>query len=606
MAYGRPAKVRSHRRGGRRRKKKSRSVTAAIVTVLVVAATVFGYQQLLARTCSGEETVRVLAAPATANHLTSFATEWSRTEPSTEDGTCARVVVQSRDSAQVALDLAGGAEFEEGHPPDVWVPTSTAWARRAAGTEAGAPLIPDVRPSFARSPVVIAMPEPMATQLNQEDSPLRVDTDVRWESLASDFGTDQDWDDFGRDEWGGFRFGIGNPTRDTAGLLALTAAVDAEADGETSDEELEDTYSLSRLIEPDVYHETTEQLLIGLGQVEEEQGSEAVMRHITAFPALEQELLAYNRNNPEIPLTAVYPVDSMIEADHPFLVLNAPWSSDRKQEIAEGFLAHLRSAGPQAALRQAGFRGPNLEAGPDFAENGARPDLTTSQPRAVLSADSVTALIDRWTALTSRLNALLVLDVSVGMLDVSPETGEFLLTEAKAAASELVEEFSDNDQLGFWEFSTALDGDLDYRSLVSIGALDDQLDDGRDRRAHVLDAIETTVAVDGAGLYNTLQAAYDTVLANYDPEAANLVIILTSGQNNTNGLPGLSRDELVDYVRSAVDPEQQIRIAAVTMAPEPDQALDDLADHTGGVAYPAGSDTDLAGTLREVVFGSVS
>src|SRR5690606_29788428 len=113
MAYGRPVHIRSHRRSGKRRKQVSRSMRVVLSVVLLVAALVFGYTQLLANTCSGQETLRVYATEATANHLTAFATEWGRQEPSTSDGTCARVEVHAWGSAQVAAELATGWQLPD-------------------------------------------------------------------------------------------------------------------------------------------------------------------------------------------------------------------------------------------------------------------------------------------------------------------------------------------------------------------------------------------------------------------------------------------------------------------------------------------------------------
>src|SRR5690606_41518413 len=104
MAYGRPVHIRSHRRSGKRRKQVSRSMRVVLSVVLLVAALVFGYTQLLANTCSGQETLRVYATEATANHLTAFATGWGGQEPSTSDGTRSeeRRVGKGRERAELA------------------------------------------------------------------------------------------------------------------------------------------------------------------------------------------------------------------------------------------------------------------------------------------------------------------------------------------------------------------------------------------------------------------------------------------------------------------------------------------------------------------------
>lgn len=603
MAYGRPANVRSHRRGGRQRRRRFAPwISVTVVSVLVLAGLAVGFRQLLAQTCSGQETIRVVASPSTANLLGSFAAQWAAREPATSDGTCGQVVVASRDSAEVADRLSLGWDTSLEEPPDVWVPASTAWAQKAAASDLAEPLLPDLRPSIARSPTVIAMPEPMAAELDWPDTRVVPDADVRWESLLEEFsGDDEGWARLGRPEWGPFRFGMSNPARDTAGLLALTAILDANETGETTDEELENAFRLHRLLDPDVYHERTEQLLNALRSVDAE-GEDAALQHVSAFPALEQDVLAYNRGNPNVPLAAIYPVNGNIEADHPYLILNAEWVSERKREVAEMFLRFVRSDGPQQQLRDAGFRGTNREAGEDFNEEYGLLSQLVALPRAVLVPDSVTVTIDRWTALTRTSNVLIVFDVSGSMLREIPGTGQTRMQRATLAAAETMRMFTEEDQVGFWEFSTDLDGDLDYRALVPIGRLGDVMEDSRSRRAHVLSAIDNLEPRADTGLYNTIQAAYDTVLGNYDPEATNMVVVITDGEDDTGGRPGIALDELLERLGSA-PADQQVQVVTVAFGEEPNfEVMRQISELTGGEAYYSIDGFDLVDLLRTAVF----
>src|SRR5690606_27971223 len=498
MAYGRPVHIRSHRRSGKRRRQVSRSMRVVLSVVLLVAALVFGYTQLLANTCSGQETLRVYATEATANHLTAFATEWGRQEPSTSDGTCARVEVHAWGSAQVAAELATGWQLPDQAPPDVWVPASTAWVRVAAASELAAPRRPADPPSIARSQAVLAMPVPMAEELDWPEPRLDGDTELRWEALLDEFGDGNgDWSQFDRPEWGRFRFGMGNPARDTAALLSLTAVVGATEEGAEAPPALQRAVALRRMLDDDAYYDTTEQLLTALAERDRE-SEEAALTLVSAFPALEHDVLAYNRRNPKVRLAAIYPVDGTVEADYPYLTLAAEWVSDRKREIAEAFLAHVRSDGPQATLRNAGFRGADGEPGADLtAEYGLSPEMV-ALPHAQLAPEAVTLTIDRWTALTSRLNVLLLFDPA---------------------------EPPGDDQFGLWQPPQA--AGEGFRTVVPLGALADILDDGRSRRDHVQAALADLAPASDAGLYVAIQAAFDTVLASYQQGAANLVVVVT-------------------------------------------------------------------------------
>ena len=603
MAYGTPANVRSHRRGGQRRRRRVAPwITGTLATTLVLVGLGLGYTQLLASTCSGEQILRVAAAPSTANLLTTIARDWHATEPSTPDGTCARVLVETYDSAEVADRLAAGWDPDD-NPPDVWIPASTAWSQKAAASDTAEPMIPDLRPSIARTPTVFAMPEPMAMELDWPQTRLEQQGEVRWESLLEEFSEDdQGWARFGHDEWGPFRFGMSDPARDTAALLALTAILDANEDGETGPDELDNALRLQQVLGPGRYHETAEQMITFLRRAEDVQ---TIMEHVSAFPALEQDVLQYNRDDPEVPLVAIYPTNGNIEADYPYLVLNAEWVTTAKRSVAADFLAHVRSSGPQAMLREAGFRGTNREPGRDFdTEHGLVPELV-ALPRAVLVPESVSLTIARWTALTQDLNVLIIFDVSGSMTREIPGTGLIRMDRATEAADATVRLFSDDDQVGLWEFSTAVEGDLDYRQLVPIGPLEDVMFDNRSRRDHVLSAVGNLVPLTDTGLYNTIQAAYEEVLANYREDAANLVVVLSDGEDDTGGRPGISLEELLDHFAQAPD-DQPVRVVPVAFGEQADfEVMEQIAAATGGSAYFSADGFNLVEVFRTAVFNSV-
>jgi Ca-activated chloride channel family protein len=369
-------------------------IRVTLATSVLAAGAVTGYAGLVGRACSGQAGIHIIAAPATATLLEALGARWAATEPSV-DGRCGTVSVEARDSAQMAVALSGEWDGRTGgRPPDVWVPASTAWMQKAAASDVAEAMLPDLRPSLARSPAVIAMPRPMAEQL---DWPA---TELTWPSLLDEFaGAGAGWDRFGRPGWGEFRFGMSDPNRSTAALLALSAILDGDRDGDISREESGGVGRLARLMHPDAYYATTEQLMADLTEAARDD-PDGALRLVSAFPALEQDVLLHNRINTEAPLSAVYPVDGTIEADHPYLVLNAPWVTDRARAVAAAFLDHVRGPQGQAALREAGLRGPNREAGADFTEQYGLLPAPVALPRTVLMPDSVTRTLQRWTALT--------------------------------------------------------------------------------------------------------------------------------------------------------------------------------------------------------------
>src|SRR5215213_11742963 len=120
---------------------------------------------------------------------------------------------------------------------------------------------------------------------------------------------------------------------------------------------------------------------------------------------------------------AVYPQEGTLEADHPWLVLRAPWVDDTKREAAAGFLDYLRSEPVQARFQEAGFRTSEGRPGPQLSEaNGLVPD----QPARVLAPPApkvVAAALESWNAARKRSNELAVYDVSGSMKQEVPGTG---------------------------------------------------------------------------------------------------------------------------------------------------------------------------------------
>ena len=206
--------------------------------------------------------------------------------------------------------------------------------------------------------------------------------------------------------------------------------------------------------------------------------------------------------------------------------------------------------------------------------------------------------------LTRSTNVLLVIDVSGTMGTVVSDTGHTRLDRVKEAAAASVRLFPDEASVGCWEFSTAIDGDQDYRALVPLGRLDDVMEDNRLRREHLVTAIAGLVPRQDTGLYNTVAAAYEAVLANYDEESRNLVVVITDGSDDTGGRPGLSLPELMDHLAQAPAPGQEVRVITVAIGDDADVAtLSEISAATGGHAHHVSDDGDVTETLRAAVFG---
>ena len=96
-----------------------------------------------------------------------------------------------------------------GPRPVIWSPAS-GWAA-IVNEEVGRTLAPAGRP-FMQTPLVIAMPQPMAEALGYPETPIGF-TDIA--ALAND---PEGWAKYGHPEWGQFKLGKTNPNFSTSGL----------------------------------------------------------------------------------------------------------------------------------------------------------------------------------------------------------------------------------------------------------------------------------------------------------------------------------------------------------------------------------------------------
>jgi Ca-activated chloride channel family protein len=589
------ADVRSHRRSpAQRRFRYTPLIIGGLVVVLVGAGGAYAATKLTHRSCSGSVTANVVASPATATLLEGLATKWSGSDPVVA-GQCAHVTVTGRDTAVMAQALGTEWDAKTGTAPDVWVPDSTAWVRRASTAAIAERMMPDLQPSLARTPSVLAMPKPMAQALGWPDG------EISWQDMINKVAADpQGWAKYNKPDWGKFKFGMSDPLQSTAGLLALMAILDGNDDGEVTPDEQATLAKLKS--ERAVYTDTTAALLTGLGAADR-QGAEQGLQYVSAFPALEQDVLTYNKANPHTPLVAVYPSNGSADADNPYLILEAPWAKKDKQDVAKAFLAYARGPEGRKVFLDAGFRDPNRVGGSVLSGTTFSARIKTV-PRAVLLPESVKQSMDTWTALTRPTNVLLVLDVSGSMAEQVPGTGKTRMQLAKEAAHAAVALFDGDVDAGLWVFSTKQAGNTDYKQLVPVGRVGDQVA-GKGRREQLLGAIDRLTAVGDTGLYDTAAAAQQALVEAYKPGATNLVVLMTDGKND-DSTGGLTLEQLRGKLEANAGSDKKVPIVTVGYGNDADfAALQDISRASGGTLYTSKTAFDINEVLLTAIFGKV-
>ncbi|HEV2759612.1 MAG TPA: substrate-binding domain-containing protein, partial [Acidimicrobiales bacterium] len=168
----------------------------------------------------GCTTVDVASSPEKVELFTDLARRFNGS-PAAKEGGCTFVRVLRKSSGEAMQLLADGwpDEARNGTRPVIWSPASSAWGAilnqklSVAGRPAQAPAS---RP-FMRTPLVIAMPRPMAEALGWPNTPIGYADILK---LAQD---PAGWGGKGHPEWGPFRLGKTNPNFSTSALSATIA-----------------------------------------------------------------------------------------------------------------------------------------------------------------------------------------------------------------------------------------------------------------------------------------------------------------------------------------------------------------------------------------------
>ncbi len=592
MANGLPVRVRSHRLGGPPRRRPWRAIV--IVAVLVAGLLTVGIPFALKDDCSGRDNAVVAASPDIAPLLSQLDAAWSKTQPSV-DGVCVSVTVVARDSALMVTELASPWDSADNGPaPDVWVPASSVWARDAANSAVVAGMLPAQTPSLARSPSVIAMPRDLATALGS--------TAFDWPTIAAAHADPAWWTTRG-EPVGRFTFAMTDPQVSTAGLLALMSVADTNNDGTVDAAERAAVVKLKQATQR--YVADTSDVVTQIARADAT-STAAVLAYGSGFPALERDVIAYNETKPKEPLVAIYPSSGGYDADYPYLVLrDPPWGTKAGPVAAAAFLAYARGDAGRSLFLAHGYRDANRVGGASVtAANGVRATLTY-QPRAVLAPASVAATLTTWTAITRTTNVLVVLDISGSMKDVVTGT-KTRMDLAKAAAVAAVREFDDTSSVGLWVFSSGLDGSRDYKSLVSLGTLSDPMPDGHTRRQDLIAAIGQIVPTGDTGLYDTVAAAQQEVMAHYQQFATNLVVLLTDGRNDdpTGGLDLAQLRKRLDTARTG---RTNVPVVTIGFGADADFAtLATISHESGTVTLSSQDGVDIDKVLLAGIFGAPS
>ena len=547
--------------GRHRNPRPSLGLVAGLVSVVLLAALAGwgGYRLLNSPSCGTRLSLSIAAAPEIAPAVRTAAGNWSGTP---RGGTCVSVTVAEQEPADVAAAIAGqrgatltglGQANGKAQVPQIWIPDSSTWLQRVR--VAGGDLVPAEAVSVAQSPVVLAMPQPIAAALGWPK------TKLSWAALLQRMTTGA-----------AMKTGIVEPGRDASGLSGLLALRTAAAAAGANAQEA--TVAALRALA--VGRSTLRDDL--LGRFPRAADPATVASSLSAAPLPEQAVITYNAAQPPVPLAGVFLDPAPSPLDYPFAVL--PGNRSEVAAAAEQLQRALTGTAYSTALAQHNLRNADGTAGSGFttltgAPQGPIPPVPAADPALIQQT------LSTWTAVTQPGRILAVMDVSGSMntpvASAGNATREQVLVKAAAGGLSL---FDDTWAVGLWIFSTKLDGNTPYKELVPIGPLVSQ----RNQLAAALGGIQATHG--DTGLYDTVLAAYKTVQTNWDPGKINSVILMTDGQNDNPG--GLTLDQLVTELQKVADPKRPVQVVAIGIGTDVSRPeLTRITQTTGGGVFIA-------------------
>ncbi len=544
------------------------------------------------------------------------------------DGTCVGVRVRSKASGAAATALAEGwdDQADGGPAPVLWSPASSAWGEvlnQRLVDSGQSPMAAEDPTPFMLTPLVIAMPQPMAEALGWPDTP------VGWSEILTLARDPQGWASVGHPEWGPFRLGKTNPNFSTSGLSALIAQNYAATGGS-------DELTLEDLSRPEVqqFGADIESAVVHYGDITmtfldnwfraDQRGT--ALTYASAVAVEEKSVIDYNRGNPDgvlepgeeerpprIPLVAIYPTEGTLYSDNPLYVLDGDWVDADEKAGAELFTEYVSEPENQEKVLEFGFRpgNPEVALGPPIdVANGVDPD----QPQTLLDVPDgpvLVALLDAWAQQRKTARVLMVLDVSGSMGELAdpgnPDAGS-KLDLAVRAVREGLEEFKSDDLVGLRIFTTDLGGSSDATSSDTTSSYEDlsPIERVGDNRERLSSQVSTLIPLNGTPLYEVVGDSHAQMVADYDPAMINAVVVLTDGMND-DGDPADDDSQLaslIEELNRTSDGENATPVRVFTIAYGTDAdvgALEQMSEASNATAYTASDATTIGEVFTAVV-----
>lgn len=456
--------------------------------------------------------------------------------------------------------------------PVVWSPASSLWGRLLT-FEADRPYVADENPSIVRTPLVIAMWEPLARALGWPGKA------IGFKDILALATSNRGWADYGKPQFGRFKLGHTNPDFSTSGLSAVASeyfAATGKREGLTEqDVSRPAVRSQIRTIERSIVHygDTTLFFAQQLKKYGPAYASAVAMEEVT--------LVDFNRARRGTKLVGIYPSEGSFYSDNPFIVLDAPWVSAQQKAGAKAFQEWLLDEVTPEVAARGGFRpgDPDERALPPVDRaHGADP----AQPKRALSLPEPRVLArvkTTWRRDRKPANIMLVVDKSGSMSE------ENKIDEAKRGLKVFFSELSPSDRVGMITF--------DDRVFPTVSLAPFSANRGR------LDRAVAELIPDGeTAVYDATARGLKTIQDLRDDSRINAVVALTDGEDNSSSQS--PNDLVAKLERQARSEGLSVRVYTIAYGSEANRTvLRDIARGSGGKEFEGDPD-DIEAVYRSI------
>ncbi len=554
-------------RVGRRGRERNVSVAllaAIAITISAALMATLAAQAVVARnTCNDHPLVLNVAVSADIAPAIQHVGRVFNQENHQTAGRCVEAQITQEVPAAVASQVDGQASTAGLPAIDAWIPDSSLWVDVARTFPLGAQAVQPTGLSVAESPLMIVMPPAAAAQVPAFNS------SVGWNFLLPGAVG-------GPSAAMGLRLNLPDPTQSSAGLASLI--------------------EISRLLGRGAAARTrfTNFVLLTQSSAQFDDPTSLAAFVTQAAPPLdahpvtvttEQAVLTYDGAHPDQPLAARYPAASSAalgtpELDYPYVLTS---TDPAELAAAKQFETTLQQTYTASIVRYYGFRSGDGVAGTLPAGDGlAQQPLRLATPAGPGEAQTE---LQAWQRLQIGSRDLVLIDVSSAMATPSGIPNLTLEQELTQTANLGLQLFPDSAQIGDWQFADHLSGSLPYKELVSVGPLPAGV--GLISRRQQLEQINGSVHPlpnTPAAINKTILAGYQQMLASYQPNHSNAVVVMTAGVDNAPGdLPAAA---LISKLRALYNPNRAVELIILQLGSAGNfTELQKIAAAGGGQAF---------------------